>query len=614
MRRITTILIATLTIAGVGLSGWGGGVHLRQLATVPPGSVRDRPEHFPNRLLGVGGVTADFGMSNFRMSDSPGGPYVEQFPTGTGVVYVLFDYTDANDTLFRTRVFDSVGDIVFELTTTYTGTGTVSVAIPSNVGVFPDDLYLTNVYVSQGLFLSASQEWTVGDPWQPTPTPVPPEPGPALGPINTPFPISNGPEYEEAPALAYNEVAGEFMVVWQDLRGGPATGIDIYGQRVGGSGELLGSGSSRKTIIPKSPEISRETRGFWDIYFSGAASAFVISAASYDEKDPAIAYDSRRNEYLVVWRTPAPGGDLYGQRISSDGQLLGESLFVSGAPGLQLDPHVAYSSVSDTYLVVWEDWRKDDGTFTQGDIYARRISGDGQLLGDELAVAAVTGRQVEPALAYAPPSDEFLVAWRDERDIGRGAGYAIYGQRLAASGEMRGPSSRISTGTLAAGQPAVAYNETAGEFLVVWTNTLGAARFKDIHGQRVNGTGDLEGGNLAIARAFGRQQEPVVAFGHAINSYLVVWEDDRTEQDHFDVYAGQVAGQGGRLNEDFAIATTDQEVAPALGYHRQTGQYLVVWQVTGSERTNWDIRGQWVGLSDPTPTPSPGRLYFPLVH
>lgn len=519
-------------------------------------------------------ATADFTLSNFRMSDSPEGPFLEQFPSGTGTVYVLFDYADAKDMPFRIRVFDGVGNIVFELTTTYTGTGTVSIPIPSNAGIFPDDLYLTNIYVGAGFFLAASQEWTVGDPWQPTPTPVPPEPGPAIGPVGEPFPISNGPEYEEAPALAYNEARGEFMVVWQDLRDGIVTGNDIYGQRVAPSGELLGS-------------------------------SFAISAAPYNEKAPAIAYNSRADEYLVVWRSPAPLGNLHGQRVSSDGRRLGDPFLVSDAPGLQFDPHLAYSPSSDTYLVVWEDWRKDDGTFTHGDIYARRISGDGQLLGSELAIAAVSGRQVEPGLAYGPPSDEFLVVWRDERDITQGAGYAIYGQRIAASGERHGPSFRISMGTLVAEQPAVAFNETRGEFLVVWTNTLGAARFEDVHGQRVNLTGGLEGGNLAIARAFGRQQEPVVAYGHATDSYLVAWEDERVEPEYFDVYGGQVAAQGVRLNGDFPVATVDQQAAPALSYDRQTGQYLVVWQVTNSTRTNWDIWGQQVGLPLPEPTATP---------
>ena len=52
-------------------------------------------------------------------------------------------------------------------------------------------------------------------------------------PLNgTDVPISVEPRDQELSAIAYNSDANEYLVVWQDARGVPASGRDIYGRRV----------------------------------------------------------------------------------------------------------------------------------------------------------------------------------------------------------------------------------------------------------------------------------------------------------------------------------------------------------------------------------------------
>jgi hypothetical protein len=107
-------------------------------------------------------------ISNFRVSDRPGGPQVSNFPTGTSVIYAVFDYQDAQNMLIEVRVYDSQGNRLHTITKTYNCSGTASIQIDHGVP-FPDTQpgsvpYLANIYifVDNYPFLADSQYWTVG--------------------------------------------------------------------------------------------------------------------------------------------------------------------------------------------------------------------------------------------------------------------------------------------------------------------------------------------------------------------------------------------------------------------------------------------------------------------
>jgi hypothetical protein len=70
---------------------------------------------------------------------------------------------------------------------------------------------------------------------------------------------------------------------------------------------------------------------------------------------PAIAYNTRHDEYLVVWVNSWPGGheDIYAQRISANGTFIGPWYCVSCGGNDRWAPSVAYDWDSDQYLLVW---------------------------------------------------------------------------------------------------------------------------------------------------------------------------------------------------------------------------------------------------------------------
>ena len=95
------------------------------------------------------------------MSDTPYGPPTTQFPPGTSVVYVVFDYADMQNDEIRVRVYDNVGHVLFEQVEAYTGSGTESIEVLApGGGAFPEGRYVTNLYIF--VFPIKTIIWDVG--------------------------------------------------------------------------------------------------------------------------------------------------------------------------------------------------------------------------------------------------------------------------------------------------------------------------------------------------------------------------------------------------------------------------------------------------------------------
>ena len=182
-------------------------------------------------------------------------------------------------------------------------------------------------------------------------------------PIGTSSPISVESSDQQLPAVAHNSATDEYLVVWQDTR--PAASHNVYAQRVAGSGELL-------------------------------ASAVVISAAAYADSPPSVVWNATEDEYLVIWTDTSSGLDILGQRVGSDGQLIGDRLVTIAADGDQIGPIAAWNAITNEYLVVWSDFRSG-GTEHTSDIYGRRLDVDGLAIDSEFAIVQAEGCNHQPA-------------------------------------------------------------------------------------------------------------------------------------------------------------------------------------------------------------------------
>ncbi|MBL7183112.1 MAG: PD40 domain-containing protein [Anaerolineae bacterium] len=156
-------------------------------------------------------------IGNVRMSDAPGGPAVINFPSRTSAVYLVFEYAQVQDTPIVVRTYDNVGNVLFEQTQNYSGSGVETIGVVSRADVFADGRYVTNIYVGSELFVVKTLMWAVGEELPtPAPTPVPtdtPTVTPAVPGTPTAVPTPAGP-LPPGPKVVYKEYLQGAITLW----------------------------------------------------------------------------------------------------------------------------------------------------------------------------------------------------------------------------------------------------------------------------------------------------------------------------------------------------------------------------------------------------------------
>jgi hypothetical protein len=311
------------------------------------------------------------------------------------------------------------------------------------------------------------------------------------------------------------------------------------------------------------------------------SSPFAISQESEQEVSPSIAYNSQRQEYLVVWYNDRAGcDDIRAQRLRWDGSLIGPSFYINaGCPQNRRYPDVVYNSAADQYLVVWEQQDASNGY----SIRARRVSGLGEVLNSSDIVIRDDGSimytPLNPAVAYDPAVGMYLVVW--EEIWHSTITSTIYGQRLSNSATLDGSRLIISEGSDARQQPDLAYNQHANCYLVVWQQKNGSEW--EIRGRFVYGDGSLGTIEKDIADASTiSYTAPAVAaspLGSTDYAFFVVFESSDTTSDM--VIYGRMVNEYGQHSTSYYGVGDDLSYnsSPAVASMDSTnGSYLVVWR------------------------------------
>jgi hypothetical protein len=303
------------------------------------------------------------------------------------------------------------------------------------------------------------------------------------------------------------------------------------------------------------------------------------------EVSPAIAYNTTRGEYLAVWYNDRPGNDdIRAQRISKDGRLTGHPFYISAA-GDGIDrryPRVAYNSISDQYLVVWEHQEISSGY----SIHARRVSGDGQVLDANDLVIRSAGINLytpaKPAVAYAYSSNKYLVVWHETWHP-LPISTSIMGQVVLDTGALDGSAMTISQdpGGYFRTNPDLAYNIGRNEYLVVWEqlDPTTPANLIDLYVRRVTGEGvPLQPESTQIAFYTVSSTAPAVAALpiQPDGQYLVVFEQHYTP-DEFDILGVTISPDNIPQSYVEIARTGAHELQPGLAPSPKRGLYLVTW-------------------------------------
>lgn len=293
--------------------------------------------------------------------------------------------------------------------------------------------------------------------------------------------------FDGNPVVGFPSVAtggGNTLVVWEDNR---VDGNQIWGQFLSGGGVPVGAD-------------------------------FQISEGGADDaKAPAVAYDSARSEFLVVWESEKD--DVWGQRVhlgAAGGEQVGDNFAISTArPSVRdfvRDPDLAFDATAGAFLVVWQDVRV--GTFA---VMGRRVLSGGAAAGEDFAVSRAHevragAAAVAPAIDHDPIGGQFVVVWGDARadrkKAGGGTLYELFGQRIAPDGAALGANFHLEPPAAAGGDSVpplantggarsidVAADSARGGFLAVMSTDMqgkdGTPLTRDVHGIHVSSSGVL---------------------------------------------------------------------------------------------------------------------------
>ncbi len=288
------------------------------------------------------------------------------------------------------------------------------------------------------------------------------------------------------------------------------------------------------------------------------------SGATTQRRLPWPAHNATDDEYLIVWldsRNPGEN-DIFGQRISADGQLLGENIAIIEFPSSQGNPSIAYNSVANEYLVAWQT--QQSGAFNHG--WGRRVAANGTVIGNHFSVS---NGGLESSLTYNSQDNEYFY---EGRNFAGGGQAGIRGQRVTAAGNLIGPNVTISNVGAPAPCGQVIYNLARNEYLATWRDQ----NSRDLRGQRIAADGGLIGGPIIISSEFPESGRAAsVAVDAENDRYLVAYGVFQGQ----DIFAQFVEGDGSLLGDPIAVAPNiTSRASPFLVYNENAEAYVFAWR------------------------------------
>ena len=291
--------------------------------------------------------------------------------------------------------------------------------------------------------------------------------------------ISESPTGGLFPAVAFNATSDEFLVTWDDFG---RRGDVIHGQRVRGSdGALLGTNFPIGTVaggirsaVAWSPVNNVYLVVYWggnpiEIFGQRVSGSGVLLGGNFNISNdaifsgyPAIAWGSSGNQFLVSWDNE--DGNIHARRIdSATGALLGSTIIVTTG-GAKDRSCVAYDSVNNRWLVQFNNGGNAGFSYDQ---YGQLINADGTLSGSAIPLAHTTSfegdTQFGGDLAFAPMARRFFSSFGTDTGMG--------GQESFADGSPVGSQAVIGTGYYTSLNNAA--DPQRNRFLTTWEGLVG---------------------------------------------------------------------------------------------------------------------------------------------
>ncbi|HPI42896.1 MAG TPA: FlgD immunoglobulin-like domain containing protein [Candidatus Cloacimonas acidaminovorans] len=296
---------------------------------------------------------------------------------------------------------------------------------------------------------------------------------------------------------------------------------------------------------------------------------------------------------IYVWSDTKLGErDLWAQKVDGAGNMVwGEPVLIDGKPDRQEDPVITRTN-DNNYVIAWIDFSAD----LDGDVYAQKIDGEGNLLWQEGGVPVCTLVGMQIALNMEPDNEGGVyIIWVDSRNPSKD----LFGQRLSANGS---PLWIINGIPIATGLGDEMQNtmlpDGEGGMIIAYTHSY--AGNDDLYAKRFNANGTMVWQNtLVISEAEGSQSDIRMA---ALNdgNFVFTWADKRSADT--DIYAQKINLAGDLLWGSYLIVYSDQnglarpQVNPRIVKTSDNG-VIIVWEDFRLDTQNPDLFAQKISAS-----------------
>ncbi len=297
---------------------------------------------------------------------------------------------------------------------------------------------------------------------------------------------------------------------------------------------------------------------------------------------------------VYVWSDTKLGErDLWAQKVDASGNMVwGDPVLVDGKPDRQEDPVVTRTS-DNNYIMAWVDFSSD----LDGDIYAQKISAQGQIMWQTGGIAVCTANDVQISLNIeADNNGGAFIVWVDSRNPSKD----LYGQRLSgtgvplwdANGEIiaNGAGDEIQNTMLPDGE---------GGMIIAYTHTYVGA--DDIYAKRFDANGNMVWANpLNLAVADGNQNGVRMA-AMTGGEFIFTWQDQRNLDP--DIYAQKINLAGQTQWGNYMVVFSDQgqpspvsQTDPRIVKTSDNG-VIIIWEDYRLDTQNPDLFAQKITIS-----------------
>ncbi len=349
---------------------------------------------------------------------------------------------------------------------------------------------------------------------------------------------------------------------------------------------------------------------------------------------------------VYVWSDTKLGErDLYAQKVDANGNMAwGDPVLIDGKPDRQEDPVITRTS-DNNYIIAWIDFSQD----LDGDVYAQKINSDGDLLWQAGGKPVCIGNSMQLGINMEADQDGgAFIIWGDSRNPSKD----LYAQRLSAAGEplwtvngipvANGPGDEIQNTMLPDGQGGMmmAYTHSYvgeediyakrfdGDGVMTWTEPLGLAVVPgnqfgvrmaalsggdfvftwtdqrsddpDIYAQKINLAGQTLWADPFIV--YGDQDSPIPApqknpriQATSDNGAVIVWEDNRLDNQNADLFAQKLGADGSILwaPAGIELATAEfAQIGQRMDSDNNGGVYVVWDDLRNGNSPNDDVYAQ----------------------